>query len=165
MRRDTRNQLRSLRPYHHHFPATGCSLDSGDYRYLPCQNISKNRETGKQLKVNVCDTPELPKGLRVPENARKLATLPQRRTSVMPVRIKRKHQASGRLLRVTAARTKLDISPKRCADYRDLRNENVGAMLDKLPCLRCENACRQVRTVLENSTVCTKSMPNNLVGH
>ena len=72
--------------------------------------------------MNLYDTPELAKGLRVPENARKLATLPQRRTSGMRVRIKRKHQASGRLLRATAARTKLDISLKRCADLHDLRN-------------------------------------------
>ena len=83
--------------------------------------------------MNDCDTPELGDCLLEPYKTRKLATLPQRRTSEMRVRIKRKHQASGRLLRVTAARTKLNISPKRFAYRHDLHKENLGAMLDKLP--------------------------------
>jgi hypothetical protein len=83
--------------------------------------------------MNLYDTPESAKGLRVPENARKLAMLPQRRTSETQVRIKRKHQASSGLLRVTPARTKLNISPKSSADHHDLHKENLGAMLDKLP--------------------------------
>ena len=87
----------------------------------------------KHLTIKDCDTPELAKGLQVSENARKLAMLPQRLTSEMQVRIKRKHQASSRLLRAKAARTKLDISPKRFAYRHDLHKENLGAMLDKLP--------------------------------
>lgn len=73
------------------------------------------------------------KGLREGTKGRKLLTLPQRRTSEMQVRLKRKHQASGRLLRVMAARTTLNISLTRYADHHDLHNDLVGAMLDKLP--------------------------------
>jgi hypothetical protein len=83
--------------------------------------------------MNDCDTPELGRCLPELLKTRKLGTLPQRRTSETQVRIKRKHQASGRLLRVTAARTKLNISPKRSADHHDLHKEYLGAMLDKLP--------------------------------
>ena len=80
-----------------------------------------------------CDTPELGHCLLESSMTRKLATLPQIRTSEMQVRIKRKHQASSQLLRARAARTKLDISPKRFANRHDLHKENLGAMLDKLP--------------------------------
>ena len=83
--------------------------------------------------MNVCDTPELGHCLREPEMTRKLATLPQRRTSIIWSDSSGNHQSGRRLLRVMAAPTKLNISPKRFADLHDLHKEYLGAMLGKLP--------------------------------